>query len=255
MRDSPGTWGSRGCLPMPPSSPVESQGDSPSLHFWWKIRWSEKPPADSQLDGKDRRRKGQRQTGKKNKPFPTKMTTDGSCGSLAPAADGRLPAALLRPEGPAITHRPGNPGLVPAPSTNRWAEWTGWATQPGHLSPDPCCQPPAPASGTSGRPHRQCLPKTGGWRWTDRARWAEEARGSRPALALLGTNMPYRYFGTPGRVLHPASISVLWPLLLADLIWKDTSLYAICPLPTPGMRGHAAPDPPASSRTWKVSAL
>lgn len=65
------------------------------------------------------------------------------------------------------------------------------------------------------------------------AQWAEEARGSRPALALLGTDMPYRYFGTPGRVLRPASISVLWPLLLADLIWKDTSLYAICPHPTP----------------------
>lgn len=95
------------------------------------------------------------------------MTTHGSSGSLwhLLLMAGWLPAALLHPEDPAVTHRP---GLVPAPSTNRWAEWMGWATQPGHLSPDPCCQPPAPASGTSGHPHRQCLPKTGGWRWTDR---------------------------------------------------------------------------------------
>ncbi|ERE73478.1 CUGBP Elav-like family member 5-like protein, partial [Cricetulus griseus] len=60
---------------------------------------------------------------------------------------GPLPAALLRPKDPAITPRPGEPGLAPTPSTKRWTEWTEWATQPGHLSPDLCRQPPAPASG------------------------------------------------------------------------------------------------------------
>lgn len=93
--------------------------------------------------------------------------------SVAPAADGRLPAALLRPEDPA-RHHPQSRQAWPGACTQHQQMGgmdgrVGWAAQAGHLSPDPCCQPPAPASGgTSGHPHRQCLPKTGGWRWTDR---------------------------------------------------------------------------------------
>lgn len=157
---------------MPPSSPVESQGDSPSLHFWWKIRRSEKPPADSQLSlEKTGGEKDKRQTGKK-KPFPTKMTTDGSCGSLwhLLLMDGCLqPFCALRTP-PVITHRAGKPGLVPLPSTNRWAEWTDGVGHPGR-PPLPRSLLPATSASLGGNlrpPHRQCLPKTGGWRWTDR---------------------------------------------------------------------------------------
>lgn len=226
MRDSPGTWGSGGCLPTPPSSPVESQGDRPSLHFWWKIRRVRSPlptPSSMAMTGGERTKDKQ-----ETKPFPTKMTTHGSSGSLWHLL---LMAGWLRPEDPAITRRP---GLVPAPSTNRWAEWTGWATQPGHLSPDPCCQPPAPASGTSGCPHRQCLPKTGGWRWTDGPHGGQKrCVGAAQRWPCWGRTCHTGTSGSLGgsRVQPPSG--PCGPSLLADLIWKDTSLYAICPHPTP----------------------
>lgn len=158
------------------------------------------------------------------------MTTHGSSGSLwhLLLMAGWLPAALLHPEDPAVTHRP---GLVPAPSTNRRAEWMGWATQPGHLSPDPCCQPPAPASGTSGHPHRQCLPKTGGWRWTDRT---VGRRGAwEPCWPCWGQTCHTGTSGSLGGSCVQPPSRPSGPSLLADLIWKDTSLYAICPHPTP----------------------
>lgn len=215
------------------------------------VRSSLRTPSSMEKTGGE---KDKRQTGKKNKPFPTKMKTDGSCGSLAPAADGQLPAALLHPEGPAITHRPGNPGLVPAPNTNRWAEWTGLATQPGHLSPGPCCQPPAPASGTSGHPHRQCLPKTGGWRWTDRTvgrRGSWEPPSAGPAGDRHAIQVLWDPWEGPASSLH---LGPLAPSPCGPHLEGHISLCNLSP-PHPGMRGHAVPDPPASSRTWKVSAL
>lgn len=227
---------------MPPSSPVESQGDSPSLHFWWKIRRVRSPlptPSSMATTGGERTKDKQ-----EKKPFPTKTTTHGSSGSLWHLL---LMAGWLRPEDPAITHRP---GLVPAPSTNRWAEWMGWATQPGHLSLDPCCQPPAPASGTSGCPHRQCLPKTGGWRWTDRTvgrRGAWEPPSAGPAGDRHATQVLRDPWEGPASSLHPGPLA---PSPCGPHLEGHISLCNLSP-PRPGMRGHTAPDPPASSRTRK----
>lgn len=189
------------------------------------------------------------------------MTTDGSCGSLwhLLLMDGCLqPFCALRTP-PAITHRAGKPGLVPAPSTNRWVEWTDGLGGP----PRQATSPQIPAASHQRQPRGEppatptdsvCQRQEAGGGQT--ARWAEEAHGRRPALlALLGTDMPYRYFGTPGRVLRPASISALWPLSpCGPHLEGHISLCNLSP-PHPGMRGHAAPDPLASSRTWKVSAL
>lgn len=76
-------------------------GDGPHLHFQWKLRTSEKLPADSQRDGKDRHTGGEkdkRQTGKKRKNLPNQDDKRWELRvSVAPAADGRPPAALLRP--------------------------------------------------------------------------------------------------------------------------------------------------------------
>lgn len=178
---------------------------------------------------------------------------------MAPAADGRLPAALLRPEDPARHH----------PQSRQ--AWPGALTQHQQMGrmdgrgrpPRQATSPQIPAAshqrqpwgGTSGHPTDSvCQRQEAGGGQT--ARWAEEAHGSRPALlALLGTDMPYRYFGTPGRVLRPASISALWPPSpCGPHLEGHISLCNLSP-PHPGMRGHAAPDPLASSRTWKVSAL
>lgn len=226
MRDSPGTWDSGGCLPTPPSSPVESQGDSPSLHFWWKIRRVRSPlptPSSMAMTGGERTKDKQ-----ETKPFPTKMKTHGSYGSLwhlLLMADW-LPAALLRPEDPA------------SPTDQAWAEWMGWATQPGHLSPNPCCLPPTPASGTSGSPHRQCLPKTGGWRWMDgtvgTVHGGQKRRvGAAQRWPCWGQTCHTGTSGSPGGSCVQPPSGPSGPSLLADLIWKDTSLYAICPHPTP----------------------
>lgn len=248
MRDSPGTWDSGGCLPTPPSSPVESQGDSPSLHFWWKIRRVRSPlptPSSMAMTGGERTKDKQ-----ETKPFPTKMKTHGSYGSLwhlLLMADW-LPAALLRPEDPAITHRPG----------------LGRMDGVGHPARPPLPKPLLPATNASLGDLWLSPPtvfakdrrlEVDGRHGGHRPRWAEEARGSRPALALLGTDMPHRYFGIPGRVPRPASIRALWPLSpCGPHLEGHISLCNLSP-PHPGMRGHTAPDPPASSRTWKVSAL
>lgn len=223
---------------MPPSSPVESQGDSPSLHFWWKIRRSEKPPADSQLSlEKTGGEKDKRQTGKK-KPFPTKMATDGSCGSLwhLLLMDGCLqPFCALRTP-PVITHRAGKPGLVPLPSTNRWAEWTDGVGHPGR-PPLPRSLLPATSASLGGEP--PATPPTVFAK--DRRLEVDRPHGGRKrhmgAAQLCwpcwGQTCHTGTLGPPGGSCVQPPSRPSGPPLLADLIWKDTSLYAICPHPTP----------------------
>lgn len=64
-----------------------------------------------------------------------------------------------------------------------------------------------------------------------------------PSAGPAGDRHAIQVLWDPGE--GPASSLHLGPLapFLADLIWKDTSLYAICP--DPSMRGHAAPDRPS----------
>lgn len=192
--------------------------------------------------------KDKTQTGKR-KPFPTKMTTDGSFGSLWHLLfmDGCLQPFCALKTLPSTTDQ-----ASPAPTDGRNGRGGPpiQATSPQTPAASHQRQPPGPrAAPTDSVCQRQ---EARGGRTTRRV---EEARGSRPVLALLGTDMPHRYFGTPGRVLRPASISALWPLsLCGPHLEGHISLCNLSP-PHPGMRGHAAPDPPASSRTWKVSAL
>lgn len=232
---------------MPPSSPVESQGDGPSLHFWWKIRRARSPlptPSSMAMTGGERTKDKQ-----EKKPFPTKMTTHGSSGSLWHLL---LMAGWLRPEDPAITHRP---GLVPAPSTNRWAEWMGWATQPGHLSPNPCCLPPTPASGTSGSPHRQCLPKTGGWRWTDRTvgrRGAWEPPSAGPAGDRHATQVLRDPREGPASSLHPGPLA---PLSLRTSFGRTHLSMQFVPTPPRHERPHSSRPSGLLSHMESISTL
>lgn len=171
-----------------------------------------------------------RQTGQ-NKPFPTKMTTDGSFGSLwhLLLMDGCLqPFCALRTL-PSPTDQASLAWyLCPAPTDGRDGRGgpPSQATSPQISAASHQRQPRGPlAAPTDSVCQRQ---EAGGGHTTQ---WAEEARGSRPVLALLGTDITYRYFGTPGGVLRPASISALWPLSLRTSFGRTHLSMQFVPTP------------------------
>lgn len=231
--------------------------------FGGKLEGARSPPltpsATEKTDTQEEQRTKDKQE-KRKKNFPTKTTTAGRCGSLwhLLLMDGCLQlfcALRTRHHHTAQASPAWHPHPAPTDGRNGRRGPPSQAASP---------QTPAAshqrelrgASAGCPHPHRLCLPKTGDrrrcWRGL-RARWAEEARGSRPALALLGTRAPTQVLWDPRE--GPASslhLGLPAPPLLADLFGRTHLSMQSDPTPTPGMRGHAAPDPPASARTRKV---
>lgn len=180
--------------------------------------------------------------------------------SVAPTADGRrLPAALLRPEDPSRHHpqsrqaRPGaciqhqqmggmdGRGGPPRQATSPQIPAASHQRQPGG-------GPPATPLTVFAKDRRLEVDRPHG----GRKRHMGVAQLCWPCW---GQTCHTGTLGPPGRVLCPASISALWPLSpCGPHLEGHISLCNLSP-PHPGMRGHAAPDSLASSRTWKVSAL
>ncbi|KAH0514171.1 Nuclear factor 1 C-type [Microtus ochrogaster] len=218
-------------------------GDGPRLHFQWKLRTSEKLPADSQRDRKDRHTGGEkdkRQTGKKRKNLPNQDDKRWEPRvSVVPAADGRPPAALLRPR--TLPSSPDQTSLAWHPHP---ASTDGQRVQGGPPSQAPSPQTPATSA------------SLGDLRWwspptvfaKDRvleAVLAEEvdvtpgagSRGlestrSRPALALLGTEGATGTLGLPGGFCASLRLSPLVPSPCGPRLEGHISMQFV-PSPTP----------------------
>lgn len=245
MQDSPGTWGSRSRLPCLLHRRWWSPGgDGPSLHFWWKIRRSEKPPADSQRDGKDRHTGGakdKRQTGKEKKNFPTKTTTAGRCGSLwhLLLMDGCLQlfcALRTRHHHTAQASPAWHPHPAPTDGRNGRRGPPSQAASP--QTPAASHQrelrgpPPAVPIPTDCVCQRQ---ETGGGAGEDCAHGGRRRRaGAARRWPCWGHARPHRYFGTPGRVPRPASTSAFRPpLSLRTSLEGHICLCNLTPPPPP----------------------
>lgn len=228
---------------------------APRLHFQWKLGTSEKLPADSQRDRKDRHTGGEkdkRQTGKKRKNLPNQDDKRWEPRvSVVPAADGRPPAALLRPR--TLPSPPDQTSLAWHP---RPASTDGQRVQGGPPSQAPSPQTPAashqrqprgpplvvPTYGVCQRQGAGGSAGRGGGRDPRRGQQRPGEHTEPPSTGPAGDRRCHRYFGTPGRVLRQPPPQPSGPLSLRTSFGR-THLYAICPQPHPSMRGLAAPHP------------
>lgn len=246
MRDSPGTWGSGGCLPTPPSSPVESQGDSPSLHFWWKIRRVRSPlPTPSN----DRRRKDKRQTRNKTLPNQDENTWE-LWVSVAPTADGRLAArSSSAPRRPC--HHPQT-----RPGQNGWGGPPSQATSP--QTPAACHQrqPRGPLALPT---DSVCQRQEAGGGWT--ARWAPSTVGRRgawepPSAGPAGDRHATQVLRDPregpASSLHPGPLA---PLSLRTSFGRTHLSMQFVPTPPRHERPHSSRPSGLLSHMESISTL